>query len=122
MSFAYPAACRTDGGSCQGLWNGGTGYPDWASPAVGGGVVYTPSEAAARHGVDTAEARERNRRVELVIELEPSDAVLCQQEIPAETVARAAEFAPRFFRQTVALFGEATGRAGDDGKRCSQIV
>ena len=29
--------------------------------------------------------------------LEDADAVLCQQEIPAETVARAAELAPRFF-------------------------
>jgi ribokinase len=29
--------------------------------------------------------------------LEGVDAVLCQQEIPAETVARAAELAPRFF-------------------------
>ena len=31
---AYPAKCRTDGGYCSALWNGGTGYPDWASPAV----------------------------------------------------------------------------------------
>ena len=29
--------------------------------------------------------------------LDDADAVLCQQEIPAETVARAAELAPRFF-------------------------
>jgi ribokinase len=31
------------------------------------------------------------------LELGNADAVLCQQEIPAETVARAAELAPRFF-------------------------
>ena len=31
------------------------------------------------------------------LELQDADAVLCQQEIPAETVARAAELAPRFF-------------------------
>jgi ribokinase len=31
------------------------------------------------------------------ISLDGADAVLCQQEIPAETVARAAELAPRFF-------------------------
>jgi ribokinase len=31
------------------------------------------------------------------LELEGAEAVLCQQEIPAETVARAAERAPRFF-------------------------
>ncbi|HEY2311521.1 MAG TPA: ribokinase [Gaiellaceae bacterium] len=31
------------------------------------------------------------------LELGDADAVLCQQEIPAETVARAAELAPRFF-------------------------
>ncbi len=31
------------------------------------------------------------------VELGDADAVLCQQEIPAETVARAAELAPRFF-------------------------
>src|SRR5215831_12336316 len=31
------------------------------------------------------------------LELGEADAVLCQQEIPAETVARAAELAPRFF-------------------------
>jgi ribokinase len=31
------------------------------------------------------------------LSLDDADAVLCQQEIPAETVARAAELAPRFF-------------------------
>ena len=31
------------------------------------------------------------------LSLDGADAVLCQQEIPAETVARAAELAPRFF-------------------------
>src|SRR5262249_6774310 len=31
------------------------------------------------------------------LELGEADAVLCQQEIPSETVARAAELAPRFF-------------------------
>jgi ribokinase len=31
------------------------------------------------------------------VELGDADAVLCQQEIPAETVARASELAPRFF-------------------------
>lgn len=31
------------------------------------------------------------------LELENADAVLCQQEIPAETVARASELAPHFF-------------------------
>jgi ribokinase len=31
------------------------------------------------------------------LDLGDSEAVLCQQEIPAETVARAAELAPRFF-------------------------
>ena len=31
------------------------------------------------------------------VDLAGADAVLCQQEIPAETVARAAELAPRFF-------------------------
>ena len=31
------------------------------------------------------------------LSLVPDEAVLCQQEIPAETVARAAELAPRFF-------------------------
>jgi ribokinase len=31
------------------------------------------------------------------LSLLPDEAVLCQQEIPAETVARAAELAPRFF-------------------------
>ena len=31
------------------------------------------------------------------LELDGADAVLCQQEIPSETVARAAELAPRFF-------------------------
>lgn len=40
---AYPAQCRTDGGNCAALWSGGTGYPDWASPAVGGGMVYMQS-------------------------------------------------------------------------------
>ena len=36
-----------------------------------------------------------------------ADAVLCQQEIPAETVARAAELAPRFFLNAAPARGEA---------------
>jgi hypothetical protein len=40
---AYVANCRTDGGSCDPLWQTGTGYPDWSSPAVGGGYVYQQS-------------------------------------------------------------------------------
>jgi ribokinase len=38
-----------------------------------------------------------------------ADAVLCQQEIPAETVARAAELAPRFFLNAAPARGEAPG-------------
>jgi ribokinase len=40
------------------------------------------------------------------VELRDAEPVLCQQEIPAETVARAAELAPRFF------LNAAPGRAG----------
>ena len=40
---AYPANCATDGSYCPPLWNGGTGYPDWDSPAVAGGMVYMQS-------------------------------------------------------------------------------
>ncbi len=40
---AYGPDCAT-GGSCDLLWHGGTGYPDWASPAVGGGYVYMQSD------------------------------------------------------------------------------
>jgi ribokinase len=36
-----------------------------------------------------------------------ADAVLCQQEIPAETVARSAELAPRFFLNAAPARGEA---------------
>jgi hypothetical protein len=41
--YALPADCRTDGDYCAPLWHGDTGYPDWASPAVGGGMVYMQS-------------------------------------------------------------------------------
>ena len=37
------------------------------------------------------------RPTDLDLDLGDADAVLCQQEIPAETVARVAELAPRFF-------------------------
>ena len=40
---AYPADCATDGSYCAPIWNGGTGYPDWNSPAVAGGMVYMQS-------------------------------------------------------------------------------
>jgi hypothetical protein len=40
---AYDVNCRTDGGNCAALWKGNTGYPDWDSPAVGGGMVYMQS-------------------------------------------------------------------------------
>jgi len=40
---AFGAQCRTDGGYCSPTWTGSTGYPDWGSPAVGGGYVYQQS-------------------------------------------------------------------------------
>jgi ribokinase len=41
------------------------------------------------------------------VSLAGADAVLCQQEIPAETVSRAAELAPRFFLNAAPARGEA---------------
>jgi ribokinase len=41
------------------------------------------------------------------VDLGAADAVLCQQEIPPETVARAAELAPRFFLNAAPALGEA---------------
>ena len=43
------------------------------------------------------------------VDVAGADAVLCQQEIPAETVARAAELAPRFFLNAAPARGEAPG-------------
>jgi hypothetical protein len=40
---AFTPGCRADGGYCDPLWRGATGYPDWASPAVGGRRVYMQS-------------------------------------------------------------------------------
>jgi hypothetical protein len=40
---AFNVNCRNDGDYCSPLWTAGTGYPDWASPAVGGGMVYQQS-------------------------------------------------------------------------------
>ena len=41
------------------------------------------------------------------VDISGADAVLCQQEIPAETVARAAELAPRFFLNAAPARGDA---------------
>jgi hypothetical protein len=40
---AFSASCRTDGSYCSPLWTAPTGYPDWSSPAVAGGMVYMQS-------------------------------------------------------------------------------
>lgn len=40
---AFSVDCATDGSYCSPLWYGGTGYPDWDSPAVAGGMVYMQS-------------------------------------------------------------------------------
>jgi hypothetical protein len=40
---AFSATCGNDGDYCSPLWTAPTGYPDWASPAVGAGMVYQQS-------------------------------------------------------------------------------
>ncbi|MGH3010118.1 MAG: ribokinase [Gaiellaceae bacterium] len=46
------------------------------------------------------------------LDLEDADAVLCQQEIPSDTVARAAELAPRFFLNAAPTRPGAPGAPG----------
>ncbi len=40
---AYSPGCASGGAYCSPLWHGNAGYPDWASPAVGAGMVFMQS-------------------------------------------------------------------------------
>ncbi len=60
------------------------------------GVALITVDAAGETTIVVAAGANEHLRPEDV-DLAGTDAVLCQQEIPAETVARAAELAPRFF-------------------------
>jgi ribokinase len=60
------------------------------------GIALITVDAAGETTIVVAPGANGELRPEDVL-LGDTDAVLCQQEIPAETVARAAELAPRFF-------------------------
>ncbi|HYI21853.1 MAG TPA: PQQ-binding-like beta-propeller repeat protein [Candidatus Limnocylindrales bacterium] len=40
---AYSPDCASGGAYCSPLWHGNAGYPDWASPAIGAGMVFMQS-------------------------------------------------------------------------------
>ena len=60
------------------------------------GIALITVDAAGETTIVVAPGANAELRPE-ELELQDADAVLCQQEIPAETVAHAAEVAPRFF-------------------------
>ena len=60
------------------------------------GIALITVDAAGETTIVVAPGANAELRPEDLV-LDRADAVLCQQEIPAETVARAAELAPRFF-------------------------
>jgi ribokinase len=68
----------------------------WLAKDVATGIALITVDAAGETTIVVAPGANAELRPE---DLSPgdADAVLCQQEIPAETVARAAELAPRFF-------------------------
>jgi ribokinase len=68
----------------------------WLVKDVATGVALITVDAAGETTIVVAPGANAELRPE-DLALGDADAVLCQQEIPAETVARAAELAPRFF-------------------------
>jgi ribokinase len=68
----------------------------WLTKNASTGIALVTVDASGETTIVVAPGANAQLRPE---DLAPSDsdAVLCQQEIPAETVARAAELAPRFF-------------------------
>lgn len=68
----------------------------WLRRGAPTGIALITVDAAGETTIVVAPGANAELRPEDV-SLGDADAVLCQQEIPAETVARAAELAPRFF-------------------------
>jgi ribokinase len=68
----------------------------WLVQDVPTGIALITVDAAGETTIVVAPGANAELRPE-DLALGDADAVLCQQEIPAETVARAAELAPRFF-------------------------
>jgi ribokinase len=70
--------------------------PRWLVKDASTGIALITVDAAGETTIVVAPGANDELRPD-DLELQDADAVLCQQEIPAETVARAAELAPRFF-------------------------
>ena len=68
----------------------------WIAKDAPTGIALITVDAAGETTIVVAPGANAELRPEDLV-LDGADAVLCQQEIPAETVARAAELAPRFF-------------------------
>jgi ribokinase len=68
----------------------------WLAKDAPTGIALVTVDAAGETTIVVAPGANAELRPE-DLSLEGTDAVLCQQEIPAETVVQAAEFAPRFF-------------------------
>jgi ribokinase len=68
----------------------------WLAEDAPTGIALITVDAAGETTIVVAPGANEELRPEDVA-IDGADAVLCQQEIPAETVSRAAELAPRFF-------------------------
>jgi ribokinase len=68
----------------------------WVTKEAPTGIALVTVDAVGETTIVVAPGANAELRPEDLV-LGEADAVLCQQEIPAETVARAAELAPRFF-------------------------
>jgi ribokinase len=68
----------------------------WLAKDAPTGIALITVDAAGETTIVVAPGANEELRPEDVA-IDGADAVLCQQEIPAETVSRAAELAPRFF-------------------------
>jgi ribokinase len=93
------------GEALAGLREAGVGEA-WVTRDASTGVALITVDAAGETTIVVAPGANAELRPEDV-ELAGADAVLCQQEIPAETVARAAELAPRFFLNAAPARGAA---------------
>jgi ribokinase len=68
----------------------------WLATDAPTGIALVTVDAAGETTIVVAPGANAELRPENLV-VDDTDAVLCQQEIPAETVVRAAELAPRFF-------------------------
>lgn len=89
----------------EGLRRAGVGE-EWLAREAPTGIALVTVDAAGETTIVVAPGANAELRPE-DLALRDTDAVLCQQEIPAGTVARAAELAPRFFLNAAPARGEA---------------